>query len=248
MSKLHELLAVEADAKGQFKTILTESQKVFSSEHLFKGFVRTLTMFDAKDEALNGTERSELTTTVPERLEYTGQFITRFLDLVLQKEKTNQKAIADIIIDGKTIAKDIPVTFLLGLESKLSLLRDLFMRIPSLDNSIAWEKADDIAEGIWRQKYPEEVLRTAKQFKHQILVEPTEHHPAQIEKWEESVPVGRYTKTVICGMITSNRKAHLLANIDKLSRAVKQARQRANSTEVEKVNIGNDLLNFILTE
>ena len=248
MSKLHELLAVENDVKGQFNTILTETLKTFHSDHAFKGFTRTLTMFDEKDSAMNTTERAELTTTVPKRLDYTGQFITRYLDVTLQKEATNQIAKADIIIDDKVIAADVPATFLLGLESKLNHIRQILERIPTLENSIAWEEAPDLGKGIWRQKYPEEVLKTAKQFKHQILVEPTEHHPAQIEKWEESVPVGRYVKTTISGMVTSNRKAQILENLDKLSRAVKKARQRANSTVVVKTNIGKSLLDVIFAE
>ena len=102
MAKLHELLAVEADVKSQFRTILMETNKVFKADHLFKGFTRTLKMFDEKDADMEGTERLELTTTVPERLKYTNKFISRFLDVTYQKECTNQIAVADIIVDGQT--------------------------------------------------------------------------------------------------------------------------------------------------
>lgn len=245
MTKQHELLAVEADVQGQYKTITAETRKVFKNDHMFKGFIKTLTMFDEKDSALNAEERSPIATTVNERLDYTGKAISRYLDVVLQKEATNQKAVADIVIDGTVIAKDVPATFLLGLENKLREIRVLYENIPTLDMSMEWEQAADLGKDIWRQKYPEEALKTKKQFQHQILVEPTEHHPAQIEKWEEQVPVGKYVKKNWCSMITSTRKAELLGNIDKLSSAVKKARQRANSTEVEKTNIGNKLMLFI---
>lgn len=245
MSKLHEILAVEADTQGQYKNIFDETLRVFKNEHLFKGFIKTLTMFDEKDAVLNSEERSEIATTVPKRLEYTKNFIIKYLDVVLQKEATNQTAFADIVIDGITIAEKVPTTFLLGLESKLKEIRKLYERIPTLEVSVAWEKAEDIGDDIWRQKYPEEALRTKKQFLHQILVEPTNHHPAQIEKWEEQVAVGRYEKQNWSGMITSTEKARLLNNIDKLTHEVKKARQRGNNTEVVKTNIGKKLMDYI---
>lgn len=245
MAKMHELLAVESDTKGQYNKMIEETIKVFKDKHIFQGFVRTLKMFDENDSSQNNTERSEIGSTVPKRLDYTGQFITRFLDVLLQKETTNQKASADIVVDGVIIAESVPATFLLGLENRLKELRVLYERIPTLDISVAWEPADDIGPGIFRQKFPEEAMKTKKKFQYQILVEATEHHPAQVEKWEDQVPVGKYSKQNWCSMITSTRKAEFLDNIDKLSHAVKKARQRANSTEVEKVNIGKKLMDFI---
>jgi hypothetical protein len=46
-------------------------------------------------------------------------------------------------------------------------------------------------------------------------------------------------------MITPARKSELLDRIDKLLRAVKKARQRANGTEVVKVNVGKSIMDFI---
>jgi archaellum component FlaF (FlaF/FlaG flagellin family) len=245
MAKMHELLAVESDTQGQFRKMLVETRKVFGNDHLFKGFVRKLEMFDEEQSHLNTVEHDELGTTVQDRLDYTSNFITRYLDIVLQKETTNQKASADLIVNGVVIAENVPATFLLGLESKLKEIREIYEAIPTLDVSVKWEEAQDLGEGVFRQAYPEESTKTKKQFQHQILVEPTEHHPAQIEKWEEQMPVGKYVKENWCSMITSTRKAKLLERIDQVSRAVKKARQRANNTEVEKVNIGKKLMDFI---
>lgn len=248
MAKLHELLAVESDAKGQLAKILEETAKVFKDKHIFQGFVRTLKMFDEKDEEQNSEEHAEIGSTVPKRLEYTSNFIVRFLDVIFQKEATNRMACADIVVDGVVIAENVPATYLLGLESKLKEIRSLYEKIPTLDVGTAWEPAEDMGPGIYRQKFPDIALKTKMKFQYQVLVEATEHHPAQIEKWEDQVPVGRYTKQNWCSMITSTRKAQLLDNIDKLSREVKKARQRANNTEIEKGNIGKKIMDFINAE
>ena len=82
-------------------------------------------------------------------------------------------------------------------------------------------------------------------FKSQVLYKATVEHPAQIEKWEEQVPVGKYVKKVWSGMLTPARKSELLGNIDKLISAVKKARQRANATVVVKLNVGQKFIDFI---
>lgn len=244
MAKMHELLAVEADTQGQFRKILVETLKVFRSEHVFKGYSKELKMFNDEHSELNTVERSQIGTTVMDRLKYTSKFITKYFDVVLQKEKTNQTAVADLIV-GDIVINDVPATFLLGLESKLKEIRRIYEEIPTLDISIEWDEDKNMGEGIYRQKHPETTLKTKKQFQHQILVEPTEHHPAQIEKWEEQVPVGKYVKQNWCSMISSTKKAQFLERIDELSIAVKKARQRANNSEVVKINIGDVLMNYI---
>lgn len=248
MSKMHELLAVESDVQGQYRIIVNETINLFNKEHIFKGFVKKLKMFDEDQAHLNTSEHSEIGTTVPARLDYNSSFIVKYLDVVLQKESTNQLAVADIIVDGIVLAEKVPATFLLGLENKLKEIRNIYMAIPTLDVSVKWEEATDIGKNIYRQVHPETAVKTKKMFQHQILVEPTQFHPAQVEKWEEQIPVGTFTKENWCSMITSTRKAQLLERIDKLSNAIKKARQRANNTEVIKVNIGEKLMNFINAE
>ena len=46
-------------------------------------------------------------------------------------------------------------------------------------------------------------------------------------------------------MITPTRKAELIERVDNLLRAVKKARQRANSTEVKDIHIGKVLMGYI---
>ena len=247
MAKMHELLAVESDRKGQFKTILEESKKVFKGDHnLFLGFHRKLTTFDEQDDdSKYPVEQKELGSTVPKRLDYTAKYIVKFLDVQLQKEATNQSACSDLIVNDEVIAENVPATFLLSLEKNLKEIRDMYSVIPTLPPNVAWDKAEELGADVYRMKEPEEKLRTEKKFMSQILYEATKEHPAQIEKWEEQIPTGKYIKNVWSGMITSAEKSRLLGNIDKLISAAKKARQRANNTEVVKQNIGQKLVEFI---
>lgn len=248
MAKMHELLAVETDLQGQYKTILDETRKVFKNEHLFKGFSKKLEMFDDEQANLNTTEHSEIGSTVDERLEYTWKIVERCLDAGVQKESTNQEARADLVVNGTVLAEAVPATSLLNLETKLKEIRKIYESIPTLDVGTKWEPAEDVGKGVFRQVHPEITHKTKKMFQHQVLVDPTEHHPAQVEKWEEQVPVGTYSKQNFSSMISSKRKAKFIERINLLSAAVKKARQRANNTEVVKKKIGRVLFDFIHAE
>jgi len=245
MARLHQLLAIEADLEGKYKRICAETSKVFGKPAMFTGFHRKLELFNDADQMEYPEEHQSLTTTVNERLKYTGESISAYIDALYQKEATNQKAVADLVVNGVTIGTNLPATFLLGMESRLKYIRQMYETIPTLQAGIEWKPSTDKGDDIWEIAHPEEKLKTKMTFKSQILVEPTEHHPAQIEKWEEQVPVGKFVKTVWCGMVTSRRKEQLLGKIDTLIRAVKQARQKANNAELVKGNVGKAIVDFI---
>uniref|UniRef100_A0A6M3JIC5 Uncharacterized protein n=1 Tax=viral metagenome TaxID=1070528 RepID=A0A6M3JIC5_9ZZZZ len=245
MSKLHELLSVEGDLEGTFKKILEETVTTFTKKaDRFFGSIRTLEWFEDGQPPVPA-EHQELTTTVKEKLDYQQDIIVQYFDAVLQKERTNQNAVGDIVIDGVTIASDIPATFLLGLESRLKKVRDVYSAIPTLPPNIKWEHDETKGENIYTRTHPEEQLRTEKIFKVQVLYEATKEHPAQVEKIPETKNVGVYKREVWTGLLSPAEKSMLLGRIDKLIRAVKKARQRANSTEVVKTTIAKEIFNYI---
>jgi hypothetical protein len=249
MGQLHELLAVETAKRGAYKKILEETGHVFSNKpELFMATVRELQMFDENIKSDFPTERTAMATTVDDKLEYVSEFINEFLDIAYQREATNQLAKADIVVNDKVILKDVPATFLLGLEGYLKEIRQVFEKIPTLSVSVEWEKDESFGKGVFRQKFPEEKLKTALQFKSTILAPATDKHPAQIEKWQEQVPVGKFLKHIWSGMISSSKKSETLSNIDTLLDAVKKARQRANCQECVTKKVGHVFTLMILDE
>lgn len=245
MSKLHELLAVEGDLEGIYKKILDETAQTFTKKvDRFFGTVRTMEWFEEGNPPVP-SEHQALTTTVKDKLGYQKNAVIRYFDALLQKERTNQDAKADIVIDGAVIASGLPATFLLGLESRLKRVREVYDKIPTLPPNIKWEKDITKGDDIYSRAHPEEQLKTEKIFKVQVLYDATKEHPAQVEKIPETKNVGVYKKEIWTGLLSPADKSVLLGKIDKLIQAVKKARQRANTTEVVKTTIGKELFTYI---
>lgn len=245
MSKLHELLAVEGDLEGAYRKILAETANTFTKKPAhFMGSVRRLKIYDETKET-PAPEHKELDTTVGEKLDYQQDHIMRYFDAVLQKEMTNGIAKADIVVDGTTVATQLPATFLLGLETKLRLLRDTYDKIPTLQPGIKWEIDAKAGTGVYKTTNPEETYQTEKVIEPHVLYPATKEHPAQVKEMSKTVTTGKYTRTVTSGMLSPADKSALLGRLDKLLRAVKKARQRANATKVVTASVGKDLFNFI---
>jgi hypothetical protein len=136
---------------------------------------------------------------------------------------------------------------LLGLEEKLKRLREVFDKIPTLPPGIEWKPDPDRGDNVYKMSYPEVTRRTRKVTKPVVLYEATDKHPAQVKEVSEDIPVGKFTKVAWSGMMSPAEKSRLLARVDRLSRAVKQARQRANTTEVVDTHI-SILSDFILSD
>ena len=247
MSKLFELLTVEPDLQGTYKKILDEAKGTFSKkEGLFTGSIRKLDLFDSSAPE-TPIERQELTTTVNDKLDYMFDPVIQYFDALLQKEDANQRASAPLKVGDIVFADRLPATYLLGMESKLKELRQVFDEIPTLAPGISWEKDEEIGKNVYKTKFPDEKFKTAKVFRHQVLYQATDKHPAQIEKWEDTENVGKYVTTKWSGMISPSEKSEMLSRIDILLRAVKKARQQANTEEVNtSLSIGERISNYIL--
>lgn len=245
MAKLHEILAVEGDLGTEKKKMVDEANVAFTKKkNLFTGQLKSLTMFDDSRSNENTNEQLEVETTVKEKLDWVTSSIKRYWDACLQKETTNQSACADVVIGDRTLLKNVPATFLLKLESELKSLRGLCENIPTRDPGFKWEKATQEGKDIFIAAR-DDSFKTEKAMHHKVLVEPTENHPAQIEKWTEDQKVGRYTHRMFSGMISSAEKSDILGRVDKLLRAVKKARQRANEAEVKNVSVDEGVFSYI---
>jgi hypothetical protein len=249
MSKLHEVLAVETDLQGTAEKVRTECVNTFTKKaNLFGGGNRVLKMFseDRKNEEDGGRVDQPLNTTVDDKLNYIIEAQVKYFDCLAQKESTNQVAKADLVLDGVVVAKDLPATLLLGLESRLKAVRGVFETIPTLDPNVNWELADEQGKGVWKSAEPEVTRREEKVMKPVVLYPATDKHPAQVKESVENQTVGLYYTMKFSGMITPAKKSNYLERIDTLIQAVKQARQRANSTEVVNTPIGQQLFDYIM--
>lgn len=249
MSQLHEVLAVEQDLQNTATTLTKETQKNLGREHLFKGHVKTheLLREDDRDTPQQSPEEVPVDSTVMEMLDYLVKPVSKYYDAVLQKESTNQTAKADLVVGGEVLAKDVPATFLLGLENKLKQLYTVFNNIPTLEAGKNWiEDASNQKAGVFKTSTIEERFQTKNETDWRVIAEATDRHPAQVKELSKTVNVGKYLTTHFSGMMKPVDKAAILERLNELIRATKKARMRANTAEVVKAEIGEVIFSYLL--
>jgi hypothetical protein len=253
MGNMHQLLAVEPDLAGTYKAITNETIKTFGKREHFFGSEKKLEMFEEGVDSTFPVEHKKMDTTVNEKLDYQESAIIKYFDAVLQKDLTNCEAKADLVVDGKVIAEQVPATFLLGLETKLKQVIRIYSTIPTLQPGVEWEIDPNLGEDVYRRKRPEESAKTETTFKAVILYEAQfpkegekgESLPAQVEKVPDKRDIGMYTKQVWTGMLSPATKSKLLGRLYRLLEGAKSARSKANENEIVSKEIGRSLFDFI---
>ena len=80
------------------------------------------------------------------------------------------------------------------------------------------------------------------------LYEATEEHPAQTQLITEDVIAGQWLTIKYSGAIAPPRKKQLLARIEKLSNAVKFAREQANAIEATEKKLGREVFDYLFAK
>jgi hypothetical protein len=246
MGKMHELLAVESTIAGNYNRDMAETLKAFSKPELFSKIVKSVKHFDDEQAKLDTVETVDMTTTVKDRLDWFGAIAGKFLDVQLQKDKTNQSATADLVVDGKVIASAVPATTLLMLETKLQDIRKVLENSPTLPQGVEWEPATDEAPGRYVNADDAKTFKTNKTTQPVVLYEATKEHPAQVKEVTVDKPVAVILTKRFSGATTAADKAAKLGRLDALLQAAKVARQKANTAEADKSKFGKEIIDFIL--
>lgn len=245
--KLHEILAFENEVKNKSKAIVDETTNVFTKkETLFDGLTKEYIATEEKGDEIP-SESKAVTTTVPEKMEHTMKSVIDAIDVTLSKEETNASgsARAELII-GSTNFGSFSATGLLSLEGTLSKLRnELYKHIPTLDPSVSWHKdADNTRKGMFKSEASTK-WRSVTRKKPIVAYPATEQHPAQVVMESYDEQVGRYLTTQFSGKVSPKAKADIIERLDQVIFAVKQARAKANNTDVITVRVAKDLFGYI---
>lgn len=244
MGQLHELLAVEGDLKRAAEQEVKRIAALFvQGISRFQGLIKTYKPFEEGGESFPD-EIVPRATSVQEELEELKAVFGKWIDSNVQKESTNQIAIADLVVDGKTLFTEVPATALLNLESKLTILRNLLQATPVLDPAKVWEWDEN--KGAFLAA-PEVRYRTQKKLRSKEVSPATVKHAAQVETWREDVRIGEWKTVIESGMLTIVEKKALLDRLTRLLEATKKARQRANKAEVETGKMADVLFEYIYT-
>jgi hypothetical protein len=239
------VIAIEDGEKNRAHRVLTDAYQLLQKPALLQGHSRVYKPNNdedidcpADDTALVQVRCQDVTLDVTKAL-------IKLFDITATKEWANQSARSDVVVDGKTILKAVPVTYLLFLEKQLTGLHTYVSKLPILDPAYNWTY--DPQAGCYRTASVP-TIRNRKVKRHEVVIPPTEHHPGQFVTWEEDMPVGTWSKTLFAGGMQRDRVRQLTDRIEKLQRSVKLARENANSIEAPEKSVGVDIFAFLFED
>ncbi|QXJ25661.1 hypothetical protein AGRA3207_007182 [Actinomadura graeca] len=243
MAKLNQIIAVEKGAKSRAQRELTDIHHRVQKMPLLTGISRTYQPLDDEGEVLP-PESTRVQVKAEEMLAEAARALTRLFDVVATKDWANCDARADVVVDGRTILAQVPVSYLLFLEKQLTDLHTFVDKLPVLDAAESW--TFDESADVWRTE-PVKTTRTKKIPRAHVLYEATTEHPAQVETYTEDVIVGTWTKTAFSGSLPARRVNELRERVAKLQSAVKFAREEANGIEVTDRKVGEAVFAYLFS-
>lgn len=242
--KLNQIVAIEKGVKQRVYNEITELHKATQKADLLTGFAKTYAK-EQTDGLDLPPENKRVQVIASETLKRVSALMGELFDVEATKDWGNTLARADITIDGKVLVAEAPVPFLLFLEKQLRDLRAYVASIVTLDDNHEWKL--DAASNLWKAE-PVKTHRTEKKQKSLTLAQATEKHPAQAVQITEDILVGYWSTTHHSGAIPRTMQLKLLGRIDTLAAAVKQARERANETPIEKKAPSAAVLGYVFAE
>jgi len=239
---LGEVVAIEKVARQRANKQTGEVHKLGQKEVVFTGLSRTYTPFDDDDIVRLPPEGNQVQ-------EYAENLLSRFanalspaLDLAATKDEANTQARGDVIVDNQTILPQVPVSHLLFLEHQLVEVRAFITALVTRNPAQTWHPNTET--GVWEA----DSVSTARKVRQEtpiVLYPATTEHPAQVKTTIVDQAVGTWTNVDLSGAISESHKRELLARVDKLTDAVKTARERANQTPAPEVRVGEAIFGYL---
>ncbi|MCF2147231.1 hypothetical protein IQ276_012395 [Desmonostoc muscorum LEGE 12446] len=230
--KLNQVIAVLQTVKANSAKAKTSVYHLIQKNTIFQGICRTFQPV-AEDGFVYPPENQTLQMKAEDLLTQFEQACTELFNLCATQDWANAQAKADIVVDGTTILREVPVSYLLFLEKQLADIKTFISTLPILDTSESWVYDQQQECFATEPKY---TTKTKKIVKPVVLYEATKEHPAQVKESSEDVPEGTWRTVKFSGAISQARQNELLRRVDKLMQEVIFAREQANSLEVTQNN------------
>lgn len=241
MAKLNQIIAIEKGVKSQSLRELTDAHQMLQKPALLAGIARTYRPTDDEGDQYP-PESTRVQVKVEEVINQTVDILTKLFDVTATKDWANGDAKADIVVDGKTLVSDVPVTYLLFLEKQLTDMHTFIKNLPVLDAAELW--SFDASQNAWATE-PIQTTKTKKIPRNHVKAEATEEHPAQVEVYYEDVIVGYWRTVKYSGAMPAARVSTLLERVRKLQEAVKFAWEEANSIDIDDQKVGAALFGYL---
>lgn len=238
--RLCEIIAVVSGKKGEVQKTVTDLYHKLQKPELFDGLQRTYKPRADGGEKLPAESKNPQLRTA-DLIASASRSWSDLFDLTLTLDAGNCVAAADVSAEDKVFAA-VPVTTLLFLEKQLTDIKAFVTKLPTLDPAETWEQ--DPAQDMYRTP-PHATTRTKKVQKAIVMYDATPQHPAQTQLVTEDVIAGDWTQVNYSTRLSMREKNEMLVRVDALVVAVKTARERANAAEVDKRQIGKDMLAYV---
>lgn len=249
--KLNQIIAIANGEKSRREQVMKEVYHTLQKSELFIGITRVYRPLEEEERDPNifyenlPDEKKLVYTTVEDATKDVKKVLKNTINIIAAQDKGNQEAKADITIDGDVIAKDVPATHLIFLEKQLTDIYTLVSKFPILDPAENWEYSEDI--GCYKSE-PRKTTRTKKVKKPIVKYAATPEHPAQTEIVSEDKVVGYWETVLLSGASRKKDKDELLSRIEKLTKAVKFAREEANCVSIDSFSVGDDIVEYLFGE
>ena len=242
--RLNQIIAVLKTVKSNSDKAVTELYHKIQKDKLFSGLSKTYQPED-DDGQVYPSELNHVVYKAPELIEGFVLAATEWYDLAYSQDVANTTAMADVVVDGVVILKDIPVTHLLFLEDRLADVKAFISKLPVLPVDKEWSYST--VKGFYVTP-ARESLKFKKITDFAVAYHATVEHPAQVREVTKDVPEGTWTTVEYHSGLTSDRVKTLVKRVDKLIAAVLQARQEANSKIVTEVKSAEKIFGYLFAE
>jgi len=244
-TKLHQTTAVLKGVKSRVYGEVTNLHKDSQKPEPFNGFAKTYRKKDEEGEDYP-PESKRVVLVAAEVLKKLSKLETEVFDITAQQEWANMQAKADVVVDGLTVLKDVPVTYLLFLEKQVTDIRTFIDKMPVLDENKDWS-ADPNSRLFRTEKVTTHKTKKVQRaiVKYDAVIKDGQALPAQTEMITEDVITGWWDTVFQSGALPAPRKEQLLDRVDKFLRAVKMARETANDQEVSEHKIGDAVFGYL---
>ena len=241
--RLCQVIALVAGKKTRAQKLTTTIHHGWKVDRI-SGLSRTYQPLKDGDDIFPSESRL-VQVKVAEEIPKAQKVLEQFINLVATQETANTNAKADVVVKGKALLEDVPVTVILFLEKQLTDIRTMVLNVPTLPTDKVWTL--DNNQNCYVTD-PEETVKTKKKMKVIVKYPATPEHPAQTEILPEDVRIGHWTTIHLSGAMPEKERAVILERIEMLQDALKVAREEANSATVVPVsNLGQTFLNYIFT-
>lgn len=241
MGKLNQVIAVVAGKKSASAERLTDAYHKIQKAELFSGISKTYQPREEDGDKLP-PESKGVQIKVKDMIADVSKALVEMFDVVATQDTANCLAKSDVVVEGKTILKAVPVTHLLFLEKQVNDLKTFVSKLPTLDPADEWRfdtNADCYATP------PSETTRTKKVPKAFVSYEATKEHPAQVQVFNEDILAGYWKTIKFSGAIPAKDKNAMLERVRLLHEAIVKAREQANGADVTEVHVGSAVVTYI---